>query len=276
VTVDGRLGQPPEADHPEGTARRGVLDVRDVTVNFGGLLALSSLSISVGAGSVVGVIGSNGSGKTTLLNVLSGFQQASVGEAVLDGRRIDGLEAPARARAGLARTFQSLRLFDTLSVMDNALVGAQTRLRSTYVEDTFHLIRSHREQRAEKARARELFSLFGDRLLPRQNLQVLALSYANRRRLEIVRALMAEPRLLLLDEPTAGMNPHESLELADQIPVLRQMANCSVLLVEHKMDVVSEVCSRVYALDHGVCLAEGSPHEILRNPSVAEAFLGVE
>lgn len=259
----------------EGT-QRGHLDARDVQVSYDGLRALNRVNLEVRRGGITGLIGPNGSGKTTFLNVASGAQAAEHGSIHLDGDRIDHLPAHRRARAGVARTFQTIRLFETLSVLDNVMLGATRLFGSGLLASVLRTPGFRREWRERRERAQETLAVFGDRLLPRLDHQVATLSYANRRRVEIGRALMLEPRILLLDEPTAGMNPHETWELAEQIPQLMGMFSCSVLLVEHKMDVITHLCERVYVLDHGECLAEGDPRSLQKDPAVAEAFLGVE
>jgi ABC-type branched-subunit amino acid transport system ATPase component len=260
-----------EAQRPQGH-----LEVHDVTVSFGGLRALSELSIDIPPGQITGVIGPNGSGKTTLINVITGVQATDGGALHLDGQPIHGLSSRQRARAGIARTFQAGRLFESMSVLDNVMLGATRLYRTGLVSSVLRTPGARREWRRQREHAVSLLSFFGDRLVPRLHHKVGTLSYANRRRMEIARALMLRPRLLLLDEPTAGMNPHESWELAGLIPQLAASCNCSVLLVEHKMEVITALCARVHVLDHGVLLASGGPHEVSAHPAVEEAFLGVE
>jgi len=254
----------------------GNLQCRDVSVVFGGLAALNGVSLNVGAGSFTGLIGPNGSGKTTLLNVVTGVQRPTHAEIELDHRRIDHLTLHERARAGIARTFQTLRLFDTLDVIDNVTLGAHRLCERSAFESVFHTSAARRELRRQREVAEELLAVFGERLLPRLDQQIVTLSYANRRRVEIARALMMRPAILLLDEPAAGMNPAETEELAEQLRMLTAMVGCSVLLVEHKMDFIAALCSEVYVLDHGSCLAHGPPSSVQQDPMVAEAFFGIE
>jgi len=254
----------------------GHLVVDKLVVNYGAFCALSGVSLEVAPGSVTGLIGPNGSGKTTLINALTGIQPAASGELLLDSRSMSKATTPQRAKLGVARTFQTIRLFGSMSVMDNVMLGAHRLMSSGLVEAALHTPRSRREIAAHRQRAEELLSVFGTRLLPRANDPALSLSYANRRRVEICRAFMSAPKLLLLDEPMAGMNPNETLELAEQLPLLQQLYPASILLIEHKMHVISALCSHVYVLDHGVCLAEGDPATVQSDPAVEEAFLGVE
>jgi branched-chain amino acid transport system permease protein len=258
------------------TLTRGHLRAEALTVRFGGLKALDGVDIELSPGAATGVVGPNGSGKSTLLNVLSGAQPAECSAIRLDGERIEGLPAAARARLGIARTFQALRLFDSLSVLDNVMMGAHRLHRHGTFADCLHLPGARREQRALREEVVEMLEVFGTRLLPRLDHQVVSLSYANRRRVEIARALAAKPSVLLLDEPCAGMNPAETEELAEQLPKLAAMAGCSTLLVEHKMNVISSVCRQVYVLDHGTLLMHGTPAEVQEDERVVEAFLGVD
>jgi ABC-type branched-subunit amino acid transport system ATPase component len=255
---------------------RGHLRAEALTVRFGGLKALDGVDIDIAPGGFTGVIGPNGSGKSTLLNVLSGAQPAECTAIALDGQRIEGMPAAERARLGIARTFQALRLFDSLSVLDNVMMGTHRLHRHGALADCFHLPGARREQKALRDEVTELLGVFGTRLLPRLEHQVVSLSYANRRRVEIARALAAKPSLLLLDEPCAGMNPAESEELTEQLPKLAAMIQCSVLLVEHKMDVIGNTCQQVFVLDHGTVLAHGTPTTVQEDERVVEAFLGVE
>lgn len=263
--------------HAPSQPSGGHLEARGLTVSFGGLKALDRVDIDLAPGTFTGVIGPNGSGKSTLLNVISGAQPAADGSAIrLDGQSIEHLPSVARARLGIARTFQALRLFDGLSVLDNVMLGAHRLYRHNAFAGCLFLPGTRREQRQRKEAVLALLAVFGGRLLPRLDHQVVSLSYANRRRVEIARALALRPSLLLLDEPCAGMNPAESEELAAQLPVLAATADCSVLLVEHKMDVIGSTCRTVYVLDHGECLMHGTPVEVQRDERVVEAFLGVE
>jgi ABC-type branched-subunit amino acid transport system ATPase component len=257
-------------------ANRGRLSCRNVVVTFGGLVALRGIALHTPPGSFTGLVGPNGSGKSTLLNAISGVQAAESSEIDLDGHRLDALPPHLRARRGVARTFQSLRLFDTLSVLDNICLGAHTTCRHSLLESCFHTPRSRRERRRIRDKATKLLEIFGDRLTPRLDDQVVTLSYANRRRVEIARCLMSDPSLVLLDEPTAGMNPAETEELSEQLPELASMSECSMIIVEHKMDFIEALCPTIYVLDHGVCLTHGTPDEVKRDPMVIEAFLGIE
>ena len=257
----------------EGAGSSAALEVRGLTVRFGGLVALNQVDISVPAGSVVAVIGPNGSGKSTLFNTITGLTPSSEGSIRFGGDEIRGLAPHRIAQLGIARTFQNIRLFPTLSVLTNVLVGRHARLRSGAVGAVLRPPPTRREEAAARERALDIIALFGNRLLPRVDQAVGALSYANRRRVEIARALATDPQILLLDEPTAGMNPAETLELAEQIKTLHA-AGLTVLLIEHKLDVVTRLASKVIVLDHGVKLAEGTPDEIRRNEEVLTAYLG--
>jgi ABC-type branched-subunit amino acid transport system ATPase component len=259
-----------------GSPGHGHLTATDIDVFYANVRALDAVSIEVQPGRITGLIGPNGSGKSSLINVISGVQKATRGTVHLDGRCLDGMDAGKRAKTGVARTFQANRLFPGLSVMDNAVLGATRLFGSSYTGSVLRTRKARREWRQQRERAESILATFGTRLLPRLDHPVSSLSYANRRRVEITRALMLHPSLLLLDEPMAGMNPHETWELAEQLPALMRTAECAVLLVEHKMDVIVELCPWVYVLDHGQALAEGSPDDVQNKPEVVEAFLGVE
>ena len=251
------------------------LSVSGLTLNYGGVHALAGVDLVVPHRQIVGLIGPNGSGKSSFINVVSGAYAGPYGgEVLIDGVDVRGVPATSRAQAGLSRIFQGIRLFDTLSVEENILLGAHIRFSTGYVASVLRTPRARRELAEQRERAHAVMALFGDRLLPRAGQQVLSLSYANRRRVEISRALMTAPRLLLLDEPMAGMNPHETEELTEQLAELNQRQGISMLLVEHKMAVVGELCSEVYVLNSGSIITHGSIDMIQRDEKVVEAFLG--
>lgn len=258
-----------------GDVRTGALalDIKGVSVRFGGLTALNEVNIAVPDASVVAVIGPNGSGKSTLFNVVTGLIPAESGSIRFHGEEIMRLPPHEILHKGIARTFQNLRLFSNLSVMDNALIGQHARLHTGVIKAILRLPATKLEEQRAREWAMEIFSIFGNRLTPRTNQLVSALSYANRRRIEIARALASRPRLLLLDEPTAGMNPAETLELAEQIRALNELG-LTIVLIEHKLDVVTALADTVYVLDHGEVIAHGKPDEVRRNEEVLRAYLG--
>jgi branched-chain amino acid transport system permease protein len=229
--------------------------------------------LTVAAGGVVAVIGPNGSGKSTLFNVITGMTPADGGAIHFDAADLLGLPPHQILRRGIARTFQNIRLFTNLSVLDNVLIGQHARLRTGPIAAVFRPPATKREEAAARIWATEILSIFGNRLLPRATQTVSHLSYANRRRVEIARALASRPKILLLDEPTAGMNPAETLELAEQIKSLHALG-LTILLIEHKLDVVTRLADTVVVLDHGEKIAEGTPDEVRRNDAVLQAYLG--
>ncbi len=249
------------------------LQIKGVTVRFGGLVALRSVDISVPEGGVLAVIGPNGSGKSTLFNVITGLTHAESGSIRLYGEEILGLKPHAIARKGIARTFQNLRLFTNLTVMENVLIGQHSRLRAGPLGAVLHLPGTKTEEKRARERVLEIIANFGNRLVPRITQNVSALSYANRRRVEVSRALASNPRILLLDEPTAGMNPAETLELAEQIKALHKLG-LTIIVIEHKLDVVVRLADTVIVLDHGEKIAEGRPEEVRQNEEVLRAYLG--
>jgi branched-chain amino acid transport system permease protein len=258
-----------------GDVRTGAaaLEVKGVTVRFGGLTALNTVDIVVPNGGVVAVIGPNGSGKSTLFNVITGLVPAESGSIRFHGEEIMDLPPHEILRKGVARTFQNLRLFPNLTVMENALIGQHARLSTGVFKAIFRPPSTQAEEVGARVWAMEIFAIFGNRLTPRVGQRVSGLSYANRRRIEIARALASRPRILLLDEPTAGMNPAETLELAEQIKSLNGLG-LTVLLIEHKLDVVTTLADTVYVLDHGEVIARGTPAEVRRDEEVLRAYLG--
>ena len=249
------------------------LEIRGITVRFGGLTALNEVSLVVPQGSVVAVIGPNGSGKSTLFNTITGLVAADGGSVIFHDEDITRLPPHAILARGIARTFQNLRLFPNLTVMENALIGQHARLRTGVFAAIFRPRWSRVEEVTARSRAMQIFAIFGNRLTPRVGQMVAGLSYANRRRIEIARALASQPTLLLLDEPTAGMNPAETLELAEQVKSLNQLG-LTVLLIEHKLDVVTTLADTVYVLDHGEVIAQGSPADVRKDEAVLVAYLG--
>lgn len=251
------------------------LSVRGLTLLYGGVKALGGVDLSLPAGKIVGLIGPNGSGKSSFINVISGaYRGPYEGEVQILGKNVRRRRAYQRAEMGLARIFQGIRLFDTLTVEENILVGAHNKYRSGYFESVLRSPRARRENKEQLERAVEIMAIFGERLLPHRQQQVLSLSYANRRRTELSRALMTNPRLLLLDEPTAGMNPHETEELTDRLLNLNRSTGLSMLLVEHKMGVIGDLCDDVYVLDSGEVIAHGPAEAVQQDEKVIEAFLG--
>jgi ABC-type branched-subunit amino acid transport system ATPase component len=254
-----------------------LLEARGLSVRFGGLVALDGVDVAVGAGETVGVIGPNGSGKTTFFNALTGLYAPAAGEIVFGGRRITGLEAHAIARLGIARTFQASRLCLGLSVFDNILIGMHARRTTGLVDSVFRRWRFLREMSGAVERAAHLLALFSRDLPARGFEPVGQLPQIDRRRVEICRALATEPKLLLLDEPSAGMSPEETAELMRDLQIVREeMPGLSVVIIEHDMFVIEGVSGRVVAFNYGRKIAEGSFAAVAAHEEVREAYLGRE
>jgi ABC-type branched-subunit amino acid transport system ATPase component len=252
-----------------------LLEIHDLKKRFGGLNALSGVDMHVNEGEVVSVIGPNGAGKTTLFNTVTGMYEPDEGSVILDGKNIVGLKPNRITKLGIARTFQTVHLFPNMTVLENAMVGQHCRTRSGLVGAVLRLPRTRAEERRVRERAEDCLSFFGTRLSGyRMDQLASVLSYANRRRLEIARAMSTEPKLLLLDEPTAGMNPKETQELTHLIARLRDERGFTVVVIEHDMRVVKGVSDRVVALDYGRKIADGPYEDVAHNEQVIEAYLG--
>jgi branched-chain amino acid transport system ATP-binding protein len=248
-----------------------VLELRDLTLRFGGLVAVKDVSLAIPHGTVTGLIGPNGAGKSTIFNLITGLYRPSSGDIVFGGTSIAGTKTPAITQIGIARTFQNIRLFAFMSVLDNVMVGRHVRMKANLFDALLHTPQHRREERAVRERARELLAFVG--LEQHADREAHSLSYGQQRRLEIARALASDPKLLLLDEPAAGMNPQEKDLLCTLIDRIREQA-VTVFLIEHDMPMVMRVCSHLWVLDHGELLASGVPEEVRQNQQVIDAYLG--
>jgi ABC-type branched-subunit amino acid transport system ATPase component len=254
-----------------------LLELRGVSMAFGGLRVIDGLDLRVDEDEIVSVIGPNGAGKTTLFNLVTGVYEPTEGEILFEERSLVGLAPHNITRRGIARTFQTLRLFLNMTVLENVMAAAYGHTRAGVVRSMLRTPGMRREEREIRRLAEERLAFFGDRLMGyRWNQPAYSLSYANRRRLEIARATATKPRLLLLDEPAAGMNPRETHEITELIGKLRDEGGYTILVIEHDMHVVEGISDRVVALDHGVKIAEGSFHAVATDPRVIEAYLGTK
>ena len=251
-----------------------LLEVKNLTKNFGGLTAVGDVNIELGASELVGLIGPNGAGKTTLFNLLTGVYEPSEGTVSLDGKILNGMPTYKIAAAGLSRTFQNIRLFKDLSVLDNVLIAMGTRKKSKLIASFLRLPDYYKQEAEMKKEALELLAIFD--LDVKHDSLAKNLPYGEQRRLEIVRALATQPKILFLDEPAAGMNPQETAELTALIKQIQQQFNITILLIEHDMSLVMNVTERIYVLEYGRLIAHGTPDEIKHNKRVIEAYLGGE
>jgi branched-chain amino acid transport system ATP-binding protein len=251
-----------------------LLQTEHLDMRFGGLAALSNLNLSVPAGGLYGLIGPNGAGKTTVFNLISGFVKPTGGRILWDGRDITGQPPHRLTELGIARTFQNIRLFGSLSVLDNILVGFHCRGRATWGEAVLRLPRYRREEQDRRSRGLALLTEVG--LAAAADHPANKLPYGHQRRLEIARALATGPRFLLLDEPAAGLNPQETLDLISFIRDIKKRYHLSILVIEHNLRLVMGLCRHLTVLDHGLTIAAGSPTDIQKNPAVIRAYLGSE
>ncbi len=252
-----------------------LLELREVSMAFGGLKVVDDLNLHVDEGEIVSVIGPNGAGKTTLFNLVTGVYEPTAGDILFEGRSIKGLSPHLITQRGIARTFQTLRLFLNMSVRENVMAACYGHTRAGVFRSMLRTPGMRREEREIRELAEKRLGFFGDRLAGyRWDQPAYSLSYANRRRLEIARATATNPRLLLLDEPAAGMNPKETHEITELIGQLRVEGGYTILVIEHDMHVVEGISDRVAALDHGVKIAEGTFEQVATDPRVVEAYLG--
>src|SRR5579883_735273 len=251
-----------------------LLDLSKVTKHFGGLAAVQDVDLKVWPQEIVSVIGPNGAGKTTVFNLITSIYRPSSGDILLGGNSIVGLTPDLVVKRGITRTFQNIRLFNNMTVLENVLVGEHTQLKSNVFQSLFRTPYVRHEEEEARKRAIESLSFFGTELVERQDEYVINLSYAQKRRVEIARALAANPKLLLLDEPTAGMNEVETLEAVKYVRRLRDELKVTILLIEHKLAVTMGMSDRIAVLDYGRKIAEGLPEAIRRDERVIAAYLG--
>ena len=249
-----------------------MLEVTSLGISFGGLRAVDELSMKIEKGGLVGLIGPNGAGKTTVFNLLTGVYRPTDGGIRLDGQNLVGKKPHEICKLGVARTFQNIRLFSNLTVLDNVKTGLHNEITYSLAESLFHIGSYRKKERQMDEKAMELLGVFG--LESVADYKAANLPYGKQRKLEIARALATDPKLLLLDEPAAGMNPNETGELMETIELVRKKFGVTVLLIEHDMKLVSGICEYLYVLNFGRLLAEGTPSEVLRNPEVVTAYLG--
>ena len=249
-----------------------LLEVSNLGIAFGGLQAVSQLDLKIEKGHLYGLIGPNGAGKTTVFNMLTGVYKPTEGNIVLDGNDITGATPEAISKAGIARTFQNIRLFSNMSVLDNVKVGLHNSIKEGFFASVTHGLGYKKAEKTANERAIELLDFFS--MADVANEEAGSLPYGAQRRLEIVRALATNPSIILLDEPAAGMNPSETAELMENIRRIRDTFNIAIMLIEHDMNLVMNICEGICVLDHGKIIAKGTPDEIKANPKVIEAYLG--
>ena len=254
--------------------KKPLLVAKNISINFGALKAVKNFNLEINSGELIGLIGPNGAGKTTVFNILTGVYNASSGEYTLDGENVIKTSTSALVKKGLARTFQNIRLFKYLSVLDNVVAAYNFRMKYGILSGMLRFPNFWREEKEAKEKAMALLKIFD--LDKYANMHAGNLPYGEQRKLEIARAMATEPKILLLDEPAAGMNPKETEDLMNTIKLIRDKFGIAVLLIEHDMKLVLGICERLVVLNYGQILASGEPQEVINNPKVVEAYLGKE